>query len=227
MREQPEISCICATQQDLKLPIHCFWQQTMPERSLEMIVIHPRVDWPELAARERDDSRIRSVTVEESVLKAGASRYNAGIAAAKGKYFAIWDSDDWHAPERLQRQLEFIDRYKSRGSLLGHIGLYDRLSEAAYRSEFRAWEGTLLLEKAVFPGYPTTVVKGADTQLVSRIGSNLLYILRDDKPLYIYSFHNSNFHNRQHAELLFLGGTPWERKEEFRNRFLEGEERFS
>ena len=55
--------------------------------------------------RDRDD-RIRFIQLAENV--GAASARNTGIAAAKGEYIAAMDCDDVSLPERLQKQVDFL-----------------------------------------------------------------------------------------------------------------------
>lgn len=50
--------------------------------------------------------RVRLIHLEKNVGPARAR--NTGIAETKGEYIAVMDSDDIAAPERIERQLEFI-----------------------------------------------------------------------------------------------------------------------
>lgn len=223
------VSCICATDKELKLPVHCFWQQNMPEESLELLILHPYDEWPELEQFMQEDPRIRSVQVSEEKLAGGASRYNPGVEAAQGKYFAIWDSDDYHAGTRLREQLDEMERKKARGCLLGSLYLYDSTNHRAYRGNRRRWEGTLVLEKEIFPGYPEDVVVGADTKMFNeRLGANM-YVLLDRPELYIYVRHNNNTTGAAHTDWLIADGQPmadW-RADECLERLQEAEVRFS
>jgi glycosyltransferase involved in cell wall biosynthesis len=54
----------------------------------------------------RGDSRVRVLPLEES---AGQGRArNAGIAAARGEYIAMLDSDDVASPDRIEKQIAFL-----------------------------------------------------------------------------------------------------------------------
>ncbi len=44
---------------------------------------------------------------------------NETIARANGRYLAILNSDDWALPDRLSRQVEFLDRHPDKGLLFG------------------------------------------------------------------------------------------------------------
>lgn len=52
------------------------------------------------------EERIRFIRLPENRTVAGAR--NAGIAAARGRYLAFLDSDDWWMPEKLEKQVRFM-----------------------------------------------------------------------------------------------------------------------
>lgn len=56
-----------------------------------------------------DDSRI--VLVEHNEKRGVATARNTGYSKAKGKYIAISDSDDINLPDRLEKQLHFLERH--------------------------------------------------------------------------------------------------------------------
>jgi len=53
------------------------------------------------------DNRI--IIINNSTNKGVASVRNAGLKIAKGKYIAIFDSDDWSFPDRLEKQFTFLE----------------------------------------------------------------------------------------------------------------------
>lgn len=57
--------------------------------------------------RHFDDRRIDLVVNERNLGISGAM--NASLARARGRYLAIVNSDDWMFPDRLRRQVEFLD----------------------------------------------------------------------------------------------------------------------
>ena len=62
--------------------------------------------WELLVQIAEEDSRIRLLRLKKNH-KAGYAR-NKCINAARGKYVAVMDADDISAPERLQRQVDFL-----------------------------------------------------------------------------------------------------------------------
>jgi glycosyltransferase involved in cell wall biosynthesis len=57
---------------------------------------------------ERADRRVRVVTRTHT---GGARARNDGMALARGRYIAMMDSDDVALPERLRRQLDYMERH--------------------------------------------------------------------------------------------------------------------
>jgi glycosyltransferase involved in cell wall biosynthesis len=56
-----------------------------------------------------DDERMRVVT--SRVNRGIATAQNSGLALARGEYVALMDHDDVSLPDRLQRQIDFLDRH--------------------------------------------------------------------------------------------------------------------
>jgi len=63
------------------------------------------------------DLRVRAISIPHA--GPGAAR-NAAIAEARGEWIAILDSDDYAAPERLERQLAFADAHSTAGLIATH-----------------------------------------------------------------------------------------------------------
>lgn len=74
------------------------------------------------------DSRVRVLRNQQN---AGLTRsLNRGLDAAAGRYVARMDADDLAGPERLERQVEFLDAYKA----VGIVGSGRRLIDEAGRT---------------------------------------------------------------------------------------------
>ena len=74
---------------------------------LELIVIDDGSEDDSRAVADGvDDPRVRVLAMERNV---GIARsLNAGVGAATAPVVAVQDADDWSAPERLERQLAFL-----------------------------------------------------------------------------------------------------------------------
>ncbi len=60
--------------------------------------------------RSQDDQRIR--IVRNDVNLGLARTHNRGLDLARGRYLAMLDHDDWSEPERLAKQVAFLDRHE-------------------------------------------------------------------------------------------------------------------
>ncbi|MEW6320990.1 MAG: glycosyltransferase [Acidobacteriota bacterium] len=75
----------------------------------ELLVLNDRsTDGSEAAARMVNDPRVRVIGTEGRGL---AHALNVGLAEAAGAYIARHDADDLSHPERLARQIAFLDTY--------------------------------------------------------------------------------------------------------------------
>lgn len=84
------------------------------------------------------DSRIRLIQLYEN--SGAAVARNAAIEAAQGRYISFLDGDDLWLPDKLERQLVFMqsnnypftyaayDKIDVQGQVFGHIGVLDRVS---------------------------------------------------------------------------------------------------
>lgn len=97
--------------------LQSLWTQTLDD--IEVVVVDDGSDdgTTELLSREKDD---RLVVVGGS--GAGiAAALNAGLAEARGTFIARMDADDVSVPDRLQRQLGFLDLHPDIGVVGSNI----------------------------------------------------------------------------------------------------------
>ncbi len=199
MQASPLISCLCISHDRVPLlrnAVENFFQQTWPRR--ELIVLHEDRDvstaaW--LAALAHP--AVRSLVVPALPhLSLGAKR-NMAVAAAQGSHVATWDDDDWHAPRRLERQMETLAASGAPACTLRRETVYDAATHSAWLTQPRIWENTLVAEKAAMPPYPP-LERGSDTVCVQALTARGAVAWLDAPELYIYHVHGRNVNSRGH-----------------------------
>lgn len=102
----PSVCCICLTADRQKLTeraVRCFLNQTYPYR--ELLIYDTGAVPFDLPAELGDPQGIVVRNVHLKGHSIGALR-NEAIDMTKSDLIAHWDSDDWYAPERIERQVE-------------------------------------------------------------------------------------------------------------------------
>src|SRR6476659_7403647 len=112
MREPPRVSVVMPVHNGgayLALAIESILRQTYGD--FEFVIVDdgstdatPQV----IRGVQAADPRVRTYTQARSGLVASLNR---GCREARGSYIARMDADDLAAPERLARQVEFLDRH--------------------------------------------------------------------------------------------------------------------
>lgn len=128
-------------------------------------------DLPELKVIERTDER------------GIASALNRGLQAARGEYIARQDADDRSHPDRLRRQVEFLDA-NSDVALVG-TGVHQVELDGSYRSRRHVYEDpppAVYREKSPFV-HGTVVMRTAAVRAVG--GYDELFPTSEDRDLWI------------------------------------------
>jgi len=206
--QKPVVSCLtvtCNRVDMLHRAVECFRQQTL--RDAELVIVHDHDDEATACYAKRIESAtIRAVQAPPG-LKLGGLR-NLAVASARGQFVAQWDDDDWYAPDRLRLQLKQLKRNGRQACVLSRWTMYDTITERAFISRSRRWEGSLVAERAALGGYDESQSRGEDTPVVRALHERGQLALLDRPDLYIYVFHGANTFDRQHWELHFAGGQP-------------------
>jgi len=203
MKNEELISCLCVTHNrvpHLARAIGCYQQQTHSLR--ELLVVHLESDEATRSyLASLDDPTIHAVAMSGAP-SLGKQR-NTSLELARGKYVAIWDDDDWHAPTRLAEQAAAIHSSGAAGCALIRLTLYDQRMRRAYLSHRRAWEGTLVAQRDQIPWYPD-LPKGEDTPVLRELlASGRLFPLHRPE-LYVYVFHGGNTCQPSHWDNILL-----------------------
>ncbi|HYC38174.1 MAG TPA: glycosyltransferase [Usitatibacter sp.] len=210
-RAAPFVSCLCVTRARVPLlrrAVACFQRQGHAQR--ELVVVYDADDVPTRRyLEELGDDRVRAVEAPASPrMKLGSLR-NLAVESARGAFIAQWDDDDWHAPDRLSRQLDALGEGGKPACVLWQWTLFDSSSGQAYLSTGRPWEGSLVAERAGMPAYPD-FARFEDTPLVASLAqAGNLVALQHRPDLYIYVHHGANTWGRVHWKREVLrGATP-------------------
>jgi glycosyltransferase involved in cell wall biosynthesis len=180
----------------LRRAVACFLRQTYAPR--ELVIVHRSDDTATRDyLRALGEPSIRVVEIEPSPeLGPGALR-NICVEAARGEYVAVWDDDDWYAPTRIAEQVAAFKGAGKAGCCLYRIVLYDGVTDTAYLSMSRLWEGSLIVERAAMPAY-SGERRGSDAPIVRQLLREDKLVALDRPQLYVYVYHGRNVWDREH-----------------------------
>jgi len=186
----------------LRRAVSCFLSQTyVPRELLVLYQADDRATRDYLAAL--DEPSIRPLEMPCSPRLSTGRLRNIALEAACGHYVAIWDDDDWHGPTRLAEQISANVSAAKPGCVLSRVVLYDELTQSAFLSASRTWEGSLVAERTAVPPYPD-LRRGSDTPSIARMLADKKLVALDRPELYVYVYHGGNTWNREHWEANLL-----------------------
>lgn len=201
MSSSPLVSCLCITHRRLpmlKRAIFCFLKQTYPAREL-LIVYQSDDELTRTFLSQLGMPSIRSLMVEAGLKMNTGQLRNLALQNALGDYVATWDDDDLHAPTRLAEQIDCMNKASRHGCALGRIILYDEVTQSAYLSARRTWEGSLVACRESMPLYGD-LERGEDLQVVETMLAKAQLAELERPNLYVYVYHGANTWNRTHWE---------------------------
>ncbi len=130
---------------------------------------------------------------------------NLSIKSALGEYFCIWDDDDWHHCQRLEKQMDAILKDGKNGSILAYCILFDTTRNEAYLSHPLMPPATILCKKSIIDDsikYPQLNLS-EDLHFFRNLNRNNALKPIIYPALYIYNFHGANSWNVDHFNALF------------------------
>ncbi len=203
------VSCLCVTRQRVPLlrrAVACFLAQTHPLRELLVVFESDDSGTGDYLASLRDP-RIRAIEVRvQPKLSLGALR-NLSLRAASGRYIAQWDDDDWYAPTRLEAQLLALQTGNRPACVLAQWILFDAVTGAAYLSQRRHWEGSLLAEADTVPPY-ADLGRREDAPVLAQMALQDKLVVLDQPWLIVYIQHGGNTWGRSHWRGLVQRAQP-------------------
>src|SRR5215217_919386 len=188
----PLVSCLCITFNRLpylRRAVESFRLQTYANR--ELCVLYQAGDAPTRAYLETlEDPRIRPMSIDFArPVPFGALR-NISLRTAAGEYFAIWDDDDWSAPDRLEVQMTALRASGKSACVLRRLHLYQEAIRTVHLSGVRRWEPTIVARIDEVPNYPE-VQRTEDSRLVDGLWIRRKLLSIDRPELYFYVLHGA------------------------------------
>ncbi|MGC8960616.1 MAG: glycosyltransferase family 2 protein [Chloroflexia bacterium] len=181
----------------LEEAIDSILHQTFPD--LELIVVDDGStdETPQILDRYADSRIIR---LRNETNQGVARARNGGNAVARGEYLAVQDADDLSTPDRVEKQVAFLDAHPeiglvgSQGILFGE-GASTRLQVPLHNTEIQALllgencllHSSLMMRREVFEaagGYDETYAAAEDYDLVLRIAERAC-VANLPAPLYL------------------------------------------
>jgi len=167
------------------------------------------------------DSRIKFHEIPHCGL---AEAHNAACSLAQGKYIAIMDADDVSLPERLAREVDFMEAHPEVGVVGGAVECIDATGKAivvwgkpaadreirsAFKEQSPLWQPTVLIRRDAFAdvgGYRGPFAPAEDYDLWLRIAEHF-QLANLDQVILRYRIHPSqvSYQKRRQQTLGFLG----------------------
>src|SRR5688572_11723596 len=123
---RPLVSAVIPTfnrRDDVVIAVGTVVAQTYPAASLEIIVVDDGgTDDTEAALRARFGDRVRYLKKPNGGV---SSARNHGMAAARGDYLALLDSDDEWLPTKIEKQVAFLERHAGFGMVITNVERMD------------------------------------------------------------------------------------------------------
>jgi hypothetical protein len=218
---QPMVSCLMVTRDRAELAmraVRCFLAQGWVNR--ELVILDGSSDDGLLRQIEAlQDERIHCHRIVEEGETLGTLR-NRAVSLARGDYVCQWDDDDLYDPARIELQMEVLLRTRAAACMLLRWTIWwpDRQRLAVSRR--RAWEGSLLCERAQMPLYPD-LRRGEDTPVAETLIANARVALLDSPRLYVYVAHEGNTFSADHFEAHWQAATARFEQERYRRALQE------
>lgn len=192
MRLVSIILCTYNRGHTLKETLDSILKQTYKEFEL-IIVDDGSTDGTQELLKEYNDTRIRIISLEENEFYCMAANY--GISQMKGEFLAFATSDDTWEPEKLEQQMDALEKDKELGACFTFSDVMDEDGKKA-DGEFEMLSGLLIknfrepkewIQHFIFEGnclcHPSAVIK---KEVIEQIGGfNLLYCQSADLDLWL------------------------------------------
>lgn len=187
---------------------------------LEVIVINDRsTDHSVAKVNQIQDARIRLI---QSAGRGIAETLNTGLNVAKGEIIVRCDADDWYPPDRLFRQVEWLQQHPDYGAICGSylavdphgkpitclsVGDAGEITSELLQGMTRTHLGTFAIRAEVLQtlgGFRRYFVSAEDIDLQLRL-SHVCKVWYEPDPGYCYRIHAASItHTQKSSEREFF-----------------------
>jgi len=213
---KPLVSCLMLTYnrfKAFKISVDNYIKQTYNNKEL-IIINSGNDDYTKkitefLTSIDSDTYNITLLTYAPNSL--GALR-NLGIDNTKGEYIIIFDDDDIHHPERIEKQINICLKSNVDGTLLRNFTAVIKnkwFGKKRYKcTMLPGLEGTLLFKKSDIR-YPDKN-QGEDTDFIKELkeAGVVIAIIDETYDLYEYNFYGKNTVSRTHFKNMIESNKP-------------------
>lgn len=211
MNEKPLVSCLMLTYnrfKPFKRAVQCYLDQTYPNVELVIVNSGTQKYKDKVESYIKDIRNIKHIQVD-NIIKNGLFKpdtkihtigelRNIGLDNSLGDYVIIYDDDDWHKPDRIEKQVSICESANVHGTILRNF-------QAIYKNKYyncsilHGLEGTLLFKNDGKMKYPE-MNQGEDTsfiELLKNSGYNIA-IIDEEYNTYRYFFYGNNTVSKKH-----------------------------
>lgn len=178
-----------------------------------------RISTEKEMAKYSDNSKV--VYIRHEFNKNGAAARNTGIKASKGSYIAFLDDDDYFLPEKLNRQIEFLEQHTE------HNGVYGQILRSGRVVAVNLSEGNLSKDLLMLRAHMQTSTLMFRTEVIKQIGGfDECFFRHQDYELLLKYFRGGNTIGAIHVPVSEFGRNEGEnipygsKLEDIKNLFL-------
>lgn len=200
----PFVSCLCPTYRSpdtLETVIECFRRQDYPAERRELLILE---DAQEIPSQWGDGWRLVSQPHRANSL---AEKYNTLARMSRGSIIAVWEHDEFYAPDHLARHVAAIQSAseslvlaKDSKVWVDCHGWPPKLDGAGGR-----FHASLVFTRTLLDavgGWPDTKDRDFDLRLIAAFTKRGKIVEPDGDPSYVFRWHGSGTWHAQH----FMGG---------------------
>lgn len=189
----------------IQIAIECFKKQTYQNR--ELVIVDDRLG--DASGYDITFFKAWCIRVSGGAIPMGA-KWNIACQAAKGDILTFWEDDDWHHPQRLERQLAVLRKSQAGVVGLERVRYYDLQTGQRwiYHHPGHTLDGTLMFRRTFYElgNFPRAIARAAALWMTGKPAP----LCMPDEDLYLGIVHGKNVW-AGHS----YGDVPWHKADDF------------